>query len=87
MNLQWAWASVIVSGKRPEIFRYEYLSRVGDVVTLAGATLLAYCILCAAGNGAYAASRSSQQTLDVGVTALAMPGLMVEIKCVAMLKE
>jgi rare lipoprotein A len=71
MSLQWAWASVIVSGKRPEIFRYEYLSRVGDVVTLAGATLLAYCILCAAGNGAYAASRSSQQTLDVGVTALA----------------
>jgi rare lipoprotein A len=71
MSLQWAWAPVIVSGKRSEIFRYEYLCRVGYVaITLAGATLFAYCILCAAGNGAYADSRPSRQTRDLDAGAL-----------------
>jgi rare lipoprotein A len=72
MSLQWAWAPVIVSGKRPEIFRYEYLYRVGYVaITLAGATLFSYCVLCALGNGAYAASRPPEQTRDLATTATA----------------
>jgi rare lipoprotein A len=72
MSLQWAWVPVSVSGKRPDIFRYEYLSRVGNVViALAGTTLFAYCIICAAGNGAYADSRPPQQARDLGATASA----------------
>ena len=71
MSLQWAWAPVTVPGKRPEIFRYEYLSRVGYIaITLAGATLFAYCILCAAGNGAFADSRQPQQARDLDAVAL-----------------
>jgi len=59
----------MVSGKRPEIFRPEYLSRVGNVViALAGATLFACCIVCVAGNRAYADSRSPPQSRDLGAT-------------------
>jgi rare lipoprotein A len=59
-----------MSGKRSELFRYEYLSRVGNVVIArAGATLFACCILCAAADSACAASRSRQQTRDLGAIA------------------
>jgi rare lipoprotein A len=63
---------VTVSGKRPEIFRHGYLSRVGNgAIALAGATLFACCIICAAGSGAYADSRSPQQSRDLGAVASA----------------
>jgi rare lipoprotein A len=53
-----------------EVFRYEYLSRVGNVVVArTGATLFACCILCAAANSAHAASRPHQQTRDLGAIA------------------
>lgn len=60
-----------VSGtQRSEISRQVYLSRDGNpVIALAGATLFACCVLCAAGNCAHANSRLPRQTRDFSVIA------------------
>jgi rare lipoprotein A len=57
---------------RPEISRYAYCSRDGNAVAaLAGVFLFACCIICAAGNGAYADSRPPKETGDLGAIASA----------------
>lgn len=68
-----------VPGKpRPNIFRQAYLSRDGKaVIALAGTTLFACCILCAAGDRAYANSRPSRQTGDLSAAA----SLKKEVQC------
>jgi rare lipoprotein A len=62
---------VTVPGKqRPKISRYAYLSRDGNaVIALTGATLFAYCILCAASDRAHASSQSAQKARDLSVIA------------------
>jgi rare lipoprotein A len=56
--------------QRPEISRYAYLPRDGNaVIALAGATLFAYCILCAASDRAHASSQSPQKARDLSVIA------------------
>jgi len=67
---------VTISGAQsPKISRHIYLSRDGNVViALIGATLLAFCILCAAGNCAYANSLTTQQTRDLSALGLVRNG-------------
>jgi len=81
MSLQWAWVPVTVSGKRPQIFRHEHLSRVGSagnaVTAFAGAAVFACCILCPTGHGAYADSRPRQQARDLG----AIGSVKKEVPC------
>src|ERR1700683_4395840 len=71
MSYEWAWMPVTVSGKqRPEISRHVYASRDRNVViALAGATLIAYCFLRAAGDCAHANSRPARQARDLSAVA------------------
>jgi rare lipoprotein A len=56
--------------RRGEIPRHAYLSRDSNtVIPLAGAALFAYCVICAAGNGAHADSRLPQLNRDLGAFA------------------
>jgi rare lipoprotein A len=71
MSFEWTQRPVTASGKeRPEISRHGRFSRDGKlVIALAGMTLIAYCIVCAAGDCAHANSRPSRQSRDLSAIA------------------